>query len=109
MRWECSAACTTGGPSRARKYVNRSGVLYLGSPPCSVSANGLKLVKFKDDRARRGRIRFSLTVDGASGLQAPATEDALLALELGWDGQNGQDCAAASFSCVASQGRAICR
>jgi hypothetical protein len=91
------------------KYVNRSGVLYLGSPPCSVSANGLKLVKFKDDRARRGRIRFSLSVDGAFNLEAPGTEDAVLGLELGWDGQNGQDCAGAIFSCVASQGRAICR
>src|SRR5262249_28293161 len=45
------------------KYVNRSGVLYLGMLPCSVSANGLKQVKFKDERARRGKIKFSLTVD----------------------------------------------
>jgi hypothetical protein len=66
-------------------------------------------VEFTDDRARRGRIKFSPTVDGAINLVGPGNEDAALVVQLGWNGQTAQACAGALLPCVASPGRSICK
>jgi hypothetical protein len=95
---------------RTYRYLNRSGFVYVASPtPYCLGGTGLKQVKFTDDRARRGRIKFSLTVDGASNLAEPRNEDAALVVQLGWNGQTAQACAGALLPCVASPGRSICK
>lgn len=95
---------------RTSRYLNRSGFVYVASPtPYCLGGTGLRQMKFTDDRARRGRIKFSLTVDGANNLVPPGTEDAALVVQLGWNGQTAEACAGALLPCVASPGRSICK
>jgi hypothetical protein len=94
---------------RTSRYLNRSGFVYVASPTPACLGTGLKQMKFTDDRARRGRIKFSLIVDGANNLVGPGNEDAALVVQLGWNSQTAQACAGALLSCVASPGRSICK
>ena len=95
---------------RTFTYTNRSGFVYVAGPPAyCLGGTGLKQVKFTDDRARRGRIKFSLTVDDTYILRSPGNAPAALEVQLGWDGHVGEACAATLLNCVASQGRAVCK
>ena len=95
---------------RTFTYTNRSGFVYVAGPPAyCLGGTGLKQVKFTDDRPRRQRIKFSLTVDNTYVLSSPGNAPAALEVQLGWDGHVGEACAATLLNCVASQGRAVCK
>src|SRR5262249_43727171 len=96
---------------RTYRYLNRSGFVYVAATPTPycLGGTGLKQVKFTDERARKGQIKFSLTVDGANGLVGPGNEQAALVVQLGWNGQTAQACLGTLLTCAASPGRSICK
>jgi len=96
---------------RTYRYLNRSGLVYVPAMPTPycLGGTGLKQVKLTDDRARKGQVKFSLTVDGAITLVGPGNEQAALVVQLGWNGQTAQACVGALLTCVASPGRSICK
>ena len=91
---------------RTFTYVNRSGLL---PPACNVSsANGRMKVKLRDDRAKRGHLRFGIVAKGTTFANGSATT-AVAGIGLSDDGMGNPVCGNRLITCVPHGATVNCR
>src|SRR5262249_44485673 len=91
-------------------YVNESGII---PPTCGGnSANGLRSVKFTNDRAKNGTVKFTLQTKNSVILEGPQGAPPVLIVGLSanlGDAITSRACAQATLTCKSNASAVSCR